>query len=185
MLTVGKVLNLSIVNRLISALLAVLCIVLATVLLIVATGRISPLFISNQVHTWQSAPWETAIVALAIMAAAWYLLVSAFPASIERALVHQTELGVVRVSLRAIEQAVQCSAAQVAGVDDVKAVVTPAADGVDVQLALVVRFDAAIPTVSTQVQQAVESYLRGLMGVFVGPIAVEIKAVTGRARRVD
>lgn len=169
----------------ISAVLALLCIALATVLIAIASGWEATLFLGLLVDRLRRAPWETAIIALAVLAAGLRLLARVLPERSERAVVRETEFGQVRVSVQAIEHAVRRTVQQMPGVQNVDVDILLGSRGIDVHLVLTVTGNNTVPDLSSQVQETVARYVRETIGVAVGSIAVEIAAVTGDVRRVE
>jgi uncharacterized alkaline shock family protein YloU len=175
----------SLLDRVINTVLALLCIVLATVLIAIASGWEATSSLGVVIERMRAVPWETAIIVIAVLAAGLRLLAGVSPERPEGAVVHETEFGQVRVSLQAIEHAVRRSVQQLLGVRSLDVNVVLGSEGVDVHLVLVATGDVTIPDLSTQVQQTVERYVRETIGVAVGSVAVEISAVTGDVRRVE
>jgi uncharacterized alkaline shock family protein YloU len=172
----------SIFNRIVSTVLGLLGVAVAATMGAVALGFDASGYAAAVVHTMLRAPWETAAVAVVILLAALGALVAGLSRGVERAVVRETSLGQVRISLAAIENAVYRSVRQVRGVCDVDADVRAGVAGVDVRLAVTVAPDLAIPAVSDEVQQRVERYVQETVGVSVGTVVVEIKAVASEAR---
>lgn len=94
----------------------------------------------------------------------------------------ETEMGHVRISLRAVENLVRRVAAEVRGVKDVDVAVHPSPEGVAVELFLVVNPEVAIPVISDDVGRRVRSQVRETVGVDVGDVSVAIRNIVGEAR---
>ncbi|MDI6870025.1 MAG: alkaline shock response membrane anchor protein AmaP [Bacillota bacterium] len=148
---------------------------------------------------WDPRPWladagqamlgpyraETAVIGLAELAIAWYVLAwSARRRHMSRALIRETELGTIRISLKAVENLVQRAARQVQGVRDVKVDLRADKQGVSIHLAVTVLPDSAIPAISDELQHRVERYIAETVGVTVSRVAVTFRAVAevGKAR---
>jgi uncharacterized alkaline shock family protein YloU len=146
---------------------------------------------------WDPRPWlevigqavtgpyrlQTALIGLAVLLASSYLLAWALRRRfVGRALVRQTELGAVRVSLKAVESLVQRAARQVQGVRDVRVDLHVERESVGIQLTVTVAPDLAIPTVSDEVQHRVERYVLETLGVTVSRVAVTFRAIADQAK---
>lgn len=94
----------------------------------------------------------------------------------------ETEMGHVRISLRAVENLVRRIAADVRGIKEVDVVVHPSPDGVAVQLFLVVNPEISIPVISEEVGRRVRSQVRETVGVSVGDVSVAIRNIVGATR---
>ncbi len=100
-----------------------------------------------------------------------------------QAVLHETELGDVRISLEAIENLVRKVARQVQGVRDVKGHVHMTPSGIHVVLRTTITPDMSIPNVSSEVQASVKSYVRNVVGVEVAEISVHVDNITAEVRR--
>ncbi|MGE5552784.1 MAG: alkaline shock response membrane anchor protein AmaP [Betaproteobacteria bacterium] len=148
---------------------------------------------------WDPRPWlsgvgqamagpyraETAVIGLAELLIAVYLLAWAVRRRHQsRAIIRETELGTIRISLKAVEALVQRAAHQVHGVREVKVDLRKEKQGVAIYLTVTVLPDSAIPAISDEIQHRVERYIAETVGVTVSRVAVTFKAVTetGKAR---
>ncbi|HHY95384.1 MAG TPA: alkaline shock response membrane anchor protein AmaP [Firmicutes bacterium] len=100
-----------------------------------------------------------------------------------RAVVHETPLGDVRVSLAAVENLVRRVARQTVGVRDVKAWVHYAPAGLVADVRLVVSPDVNIPKTSQDVQKSICDYVRDVVGVGVAEIKVLVENLSTEPRR--
>jgi uncharacterized alkaline shock family protein YloU len=175
----------SLLDRVTGTVIALLCMILATLLIAIASGWEASGAVSVLVNRLRVAPWQTAVVAVVILGAGLRLLGRIFPERAERVLVNETEFGEVRVAVQAVEQGVLRVLQQMLGVRsaDVRVVLT--AQGADVRLKLAVTGDLTVPDLSTRVQQSVEKYVRETIGVKVNSVSVEIAAVSADVRRVE
>jgi uncharacterized alkaline shock family protein YloU len=172
----------SVLDRVLITLLAVLGILVAVSMATVAMGWDASSTVTEIVHTMLRTPWETALAAFALFLTALHVLATSLSRRTEHAIVRETSLGQVRVSLRAVENAVYRSVQQLKGVRDVDVTVRASAQGVDVRISLAVAPDQVIPDISAEVQQRVERYILETVGVPVGTVTVEVKAVTVETR---
>jgi len=172
-------------DRVTGTVVALLCMVLAALLIAIASGWQAVGELAVLINRLRAAPWQTALAAVVLLAAGLRLLAQVFPDRVERVLVNETELGQVRVAVQAVEEAVLRVVQQMLGVRsaDVKVVLTT--QGADVRLKLAATGDRTIPDLSTQVQESVEKYVRETIGVKVNSVSVEIAAVGADVRRVE
>ncbi len=97
--------------------------------------------------------------------------------------VHETALGEVRISLRAIENLVKKVTRQVKGVRDVRAWVYALQGGVGVRLRTWVSPESNIPEVSEQIQRTVRSYVKNVVGVEANEVRLFVENITNEVRK--
>lgn len=100
----------------------------------------------------------------------------------ERALVKETSLGIVRISLRAVEALVKRAARQVQGIREVETALHSTPEGLEVALTVNVLPDTRIPEMADQVQTAVSRYIYDTVGVNVARVLVNVRNVTGESK---
>ncbi|HHW17922.1 MAG TPA: alkaline shock response membrane anchor protein AmaP [Firmicutes bacterium] len=100
-----------------------------------------------------------------------------------QALVHDTGMGEVRISLVAVKSLVSRVASRTPGVREVKASVRTGDHGLVVSLELKVAVDANLPDLADKVQKAVTSYVRDIVGVNVESVKVSVSDIALEARR--
>lgn len=153
--------------------------------------------VATGVGGWDPRPWlamvgqaltgpyrlETGLSGVAVLLLSGYVLAWAFRRRyVGRSLVRQTELGAVRVSLKAVESLVQRAARQVQGVRDVRVDLHVDRESLAIQLTVTVAPDLAIPAVSEEIQHRVERYVLETVGVTVSRVAVTFRAVADQAK---
>jgi uncharacterized alkaline shock family protein YloU len=99
------------------------------------------------------------------------------------ALVHNTDMGQVRISLVAVKNLVTRVASRIPGVRSVKAGVTSGEEGLCVALELKVAVDANLPELADKLQKAVSSYVRDVVGVNVESVSVSVADIALEGRR--
>ncbi len=99
------------------------------------------------------------------------------------ALVHDTEMGQVRISLVAVKNLVTRVASRVSGVRRVRAAVIAGDVGLRISLELKVSVDANLPELADKLQKAVSSYVRDLVGVNVETVSVSVADIASDGRR--
>ncbi len=99
------------------------------------------------------------------------------------ALVHDTEMGQVRISLVAVKNLVTRVASRVSGVRSVRTAVTLGELGLCVSLELKVAVDANLPELADKLQKAVSTYVRDIVGVNVERVSVSVADISLEGRR--
>jgi uncharacterized alkaline shock family protein YloU len=173
---------LTFLDRFIGAILAIFCIAVAAAAFVVAVGWDAAPHAAELVATMRARAWETGLSAIVLLMAGAHLLSCVLPHRSDKAIVRSTSLGQVRVSLRAVEQVVFRGVNQIRGVRDIEVRVRPTAAGVDVWVAIAVAPDLVIPDLAHDVQQRVERSVQETVGVPVGAVVAEVRAVTGESR---
>jgi uncharacterized alkaline shock family protein YloU len=97
--------------------------------------------------------------------------------------VHETELGEVRISLDAVENLVRRVARQATGVRDVRPQVRLAPEGVEARLRVWVSPDVSIPGVARELQDALRRSVHEVVGVELAALDVQVENVTTEVRR--
>lgn len=100
-----------------------------------------------------------------------------------QAVVHETALGDVRISLDAVENLVRRVSRGIKGVREIKAQVTQASGGLVVELKGVISPEVSIPDVSEEVQNAVKSYVKRVVGVEVAEVRLHVENISNEAKR--
>lgn len=167
------------------------------VLIFLALFVKSVLLLAAGLSLWDPRPWlsgvgesmattypaQTAVIGLLELLLAAYFLAWAFRRRYaSRAIVQETELGTVRISLKAVEDLVQRAARQAQGVRDVKVDLRSDKQGVFINLIVTVAPDISIPAVSDEVQRRVEQYITQTVGVTVARVTVTFRAVAELSR---
>lgn len=125
---------------------------------------------------------EAGLVAAALCFAGVYSLILALRRERDEGIRQETEIGHVRISLRAIESLVYRTAREVRGIKEVGVRAHPSPEGVAIGLSLVVHPEVAIPKVSEEVGLLVRSRVKETVGIEVGDVSVEVKNISSAAR---
>lgn len=96
---------------------------------------------------------------------------------------HETSLGMVSISLDAVENLVRKTARGVKGVRDIKAVVIHGKDGLRVHLTGTISPEVSIPQVSEEIQTAVRQYVKRVVGVELTDVRLEVENIANESRR--
>ena len=97
--------------------------------------------------------------------------------------VHQLDLGDVRISLDAVENLVRKIAGSVKGVRDVKAMVTHKKDGLHAVLSGTISPEVSIPEISEEIQSAVRQYVKRVVGVELTEVRLDVENIANEGRR--
>jgi len=128
--------------------------------------------------------WATGIVGAAFLVVSLRLLYFAFRRrQSTQAVVHETGLGDVRVSMDAVENLVRRVVKQTAGVRDVRARVVPEEAGVSVSLTAAVSPDTNIPELSDEIQNSVKNFVRDVVGINVSQVRIFVENITDEGRK--
>ena len=111
------------------------------------------------------------------------MIVSGFGKRGERGLitVFSNDTGKTRIAVSAVEQMARQAIAGVDGISDVRATITGAEDAIGVNISLVLKRGAYLPTVTNNIQRTVRGYIEQNCGVAVQSIIVNVRAVEGEA----
>jgi len=100
--------------------------------------------------------------------------------------IHESQLGDVRISLDAVESLVKKVARNIKGVREIKAEVTHDKEGLRAQLTATISPEVSIPEVSAEIQTAVRQYVKRVVGVDMAEIRLEVENIaTDGRRRLD
>lgn len=97
--------------------------------------------------------------------------------------IHETELGDVRISLDAVENLVRKVARSIKGVREIKAVITNGKDGMHAALRGTISPEVSIPEVSEEIQSAVRQYVKRVVGVELVEVRLEVENIASDGRR--
>lgn len=100
-----------------------------------------------------------------------------------QSVLHETDLGEVRISLDAIENLVQRVARQCKGVRDVRPQVGLDADGIHGTLRVWVSPDVSVPDVARELQDEIGEAVQGVVGVALAGLDIRVENITTETRR--
>ena len=160
--------------------------------LIAALLLITPDTVYGLIDCVYASIGKRAFDAIGIVLCAIYLLIAAGTAAMifsgsakrgERGLitVFSNDTGKTRIAVSAVEQMARQAIAGVDGISDVRATITGAEDAIGVNISLVLKRGAYLPTVTTNIQRTVRGYIEQNCGVAVQSIIVNVRAVEGEA----
>lgn len=124
------------------------------------------------------------LVGLAFFAASVRLILIAFKRrGGGQAVVHETAMGDIRISMDAVENLVHKVARGIKGVREVKATVENGPNGLITELRGVISPEVSIPEVSEEIQNAIKSYVRRVVGVEVAEVRLRVENISTEGRR--
>jgi len=178
--------QLSVIDRIVMSLAGLVLVVLGIDLAASAVGYQGPGSLAPLLERWGGGLAEGLVSgALALFLGA-YVLVLCVRQEEDEGIRQETEMGHVRISLRAIENLVRRVASEVRGIKDVEVEAHPSPEGVAVHLYLVVHPDTSIPEICDDVGRRVRSQVRETVGVDVGDVSVSIRNIAaGNRARVE
>lgn len=174
--------QLNLVDRIIFVAIALFVASLALMLAVSAFGYQGAGSLIAVTRLLSTRPLETAIGAVLLILAGLHLLFFALQKETDDGIRQETEIGHVRISLRAVESLVYRTAREVQGIKDVEATVQPSPEGVAILVSLVVEANQPIPRISDEVSQRVRTQVRETVGVDVGDVSIEIRNIAGEGR---
>ncbi|HHY46462.1 MAG TPA: alkaline shock response membrane anchor protein AmaP [Firmicutes bacterium] len=131
----------------------------------------------------QFSPPAIAVAILLFVLGFMLLRLGAGPRRGNRAIVRETSLGEVRISLVAIENLVRRVARQVRGVKEVDTLVEIGDDGIRASLSIMVAPDINIPEICDELQARVEQYVRDTVGVDTLKTRINVRNISGTEQR--
>ncbi|HWI65996.1 MAG TPA: alkaline shock response membrane anchor protein AmaP [Symbiobacteriaceae bacterium] len=97
--------------------------------------------------------------------------------------IHETGLGVVAISLDAVENLVRKTARSIKGVREIRAIVTHRKDGLGVHLTATISPEVSIPQVSEEIQTSVRQYVKRVVGVELADVRIQVENIANESRR--
>ena len=160
--------------------------------LIAALLLITPNTVYGMIDSVYASIGKRAFDTVGIVLCAIYILIAAGCATMifsgfgkrgERGLitVFSNDTGKTRIAVSAVEQMARQAIAGVDGISDVRATITGAEDAIGVNISLVLKRGAYLPTVTNNIQRTVRGYIEQNCGVAVQSIIVNVRAVEGEA----
>lgn len=171
-------------DRILLALYAMVLTAVSLALFVVSLGWTTPLESLLSVLEDPRGRMALGLSSLAFLAVSLRFLYFGFRRKYpSRAIIHETPLGEIRVSLGAVENLVKKVARQIHGVRDVRASVANTPEGVVTDIRAWVSPDVSVPEVSENIQKSVGEYVKNVVGVGVAEVRVLVENITTEARR--
>ena len=93
-------------------------------------------------------------------------------------IVHQTEMGVVEISIGAVEDLIAKTARHTRGVRNAKVHIKQLAEEVKVELRIVVGPEYNIPKVAAEIQQRTQEYLKNTVGISMSEVRILVNDIS-------
>lgn len=163
-----------ILDRIVIRVLAVLLIVTAGLIGMTLWGDV---LLINWVLSLQSSIFDGVILMLILVLFSLYLFFMATkPKEDDREVMHQTTLGIVRISVATISGLIVQAIEKFDGVKNVKVVINEV-EPLKISIELQLLPDNNIPELSKSIQTEITNYLQNTVGISVESIDVLIKAI--------
>lgn len=171
-------------DRIMLTILTLCVAALSAVVILLAAGWLVPLQLFWTSLLDPSGRWITGVLAgLTFIVSVRFIYYGFHRAGADQTLVHESDLGEVRIALGAVENLVRKVARQVKGVRDVRGWVVPGGGRLNVRLRTVISPDVSVPDVSGNIQNAVRDCLKNVVGVEAGEVRVFVENISNEARR--
>lgn len=166
-------------DQLIIGLTALILAVLGGLSVVAGTG------LSSTISWMRLAPdlWDGILIGAVFILLAVYLLLIIARQKSEPAVVHQAELGAVRIGVSTIKGLINKKARDIDGVKDC-AVTVVQTEPLLVRLDLQIQPDYNVPSLAEQLQQQVKEYLAETMGIEVAGVEILVRGIGETARPV-
>lgn len=178
----------SIIDRIILSIYTILLTVLSFIAIMLSL-KILPQEYWQQGLSYIYGQWEAALIGGVFFLVSLRLLLAGLrsrrgPGKI----VHQTEMGVVEISIGAVEELIAKTARHTRGVRNAKVHIRQLGDEVKVDMRIVVGPEYNIPTVATEIQQRTQEYLKNTVGVTMSEVRIFVNDISNEFKsksRVD
>lgn len=178
--------DLNLVDRAILGALGLFLLVLALMVIVTILGWQGIGNLSLALEGLYARPVESFVGAGVFILAGLHLFSLAWKKDTDTTVRQVTEIGHVRISMRAVESLVYRTAKDVRGIKDVEATVVPSPEGVAISLTLIVLPEMSIPQICEEVGHRVRHRVKDSIGIEVSDVGIEIRNISTPARtRVD
>lgn len=176
-----------ILDRIILTIYTVALTLISAAIVALAAGWLVPLREIERLLADTNGRWATGLVGLVFFVASVRLLYFAFRRrGGGRGVVHESNLGEVRISMDAVENLVSRVARQQRGVRDVRSRADYAGGQISVNLRTWVGPDVSVPELSELLQREVARYVRNVIGIDVSQVRVQVVSIAeGRRGKVE
>lgn len=173
------------VDRVVLSLYAFALTIVSLTVFLASLGWATPLDAMLSVLSAPGGKTSAGIVSFIIFIAGLRFFFYGFKRAPVQAVVHDTGMGEVNISLVAVKSLVTRVASRTPGVREVRTSVklNSIGTGVDVELDLKVASDANLPELADKVQKATSSYVHDIVGVTVDSVKVSVSDISLEGRR--
>ena len=178
----------SIIDRIILSIYTILLTVLS-LLSILLSVKILPQQYWQQVLSLIYGRWEAALIGGIFFLVSIRLLLAGLRSRRgPNKIVHQTEMGVVEISIGAVEDLIAKTARHTRGVRDAKVNIKQLGDEVKVDMRIVVGPEYNIPKVAAEIQTRTQEYLKNTVGLTMAEVRILVNDISNEFKsktRVD
>ncbi|HHY45322.1 MAG TPA: alkaline shock response membrane anchor protein AmaP [Firmicutes bacterium] len=174
-----------ILDRVVLSLYALALTVISFLTLLVTFGWELPTVWTRNIMTSSSGRTTVGIVSSLIFLAGIRFIYYAFKKVPDQAVIHDSDMGEVRISLMAVKSLVSRVVSKIPGVREVKTRVhlSKGKTGIWVALDVKAALDANLPDLSDKIQKTTASYVRDIVGVTVETVKVTVSDISMDPRR--
>lgn len=171
-------------DRIILTIFTLIVAAFSAVVVMLAFGWVTPLEVFWATLMNEAGRWIIGGAAgLTFVMAVRFLYYGFHRVGADQTLVHESDLGEVRIAIGAVENLVRKVSRQVKGVRDVRGWVIPGGGRLNVRLRAVISPDVSVPEVSANIQNTVRDCLKNVVGVEAGEVRVFVENISNEARR--
>ena len=178
----------SIIDRIILSIYTVLLMVLSLISIMLSV-KILPQDYWQQGLSLIYGRWEAALIGgIFFLVSIRLLLAGVRSRRGANKIVHQTEMGVVEISIGAVEDLIAKTARHTRGVRNAKVNIRQLGDEVKVDMRIVVGPEYNIPKVAEEIQQRTQEYLKNTVGVSMTEVRILVNDISNEFKsktRVD
>lgn len=161
-------------------------IVVTAAILVVVGALVASVGIGGVSHVMRWARfvpglWEGILIAAILVLLAIYLLQMVMRQKGEPAVVHQAELGAVRIGVTTIKGLINKKARDMEGVKDCVVTVVQT-EPLQVQIELQILPDFNVPRLAEELQLQVKEYMADTMGIEVASVEILVRGIGGSAK---
>lgn len=174
-----------IVDRVVLSLYALTLTVLSLMVLLTSLGWAVPVDFLVRLFNMPSGRTVVGIASGFIFISGIRFIWYGFKRTPAQAIVHDTGMGEVNISLVAVKSLVTRVASRTPGVREVRthARLNPLGTGIEVELDLKVASDANLPDLADKVQKSISSYVHDIVGIAVDSVKVSVSDISLEGRR--
>jgi len=178
----------SIIDRIILSIYTILLMVLSLIAIMLSV-KILPQDYWQQGLSLIYGRWEAALIGGVFFLVSIRLLLAGVRSRRgSNKIVHQTEMGVVEISIGAVEELIAKTARHTRGVRNAKVHIRQLGDEVKVDMRIVVGPEYNIPKVAAEIQQRTQEYLKNTVGVAMTEVRIMVNDISNEFKsksRVD
>ncbi|MFY9175070.1 MAG: alkaline shock response membrane anchor protein AmaP [Peptococcia bacterium] len=170
-------------DKFIIAVLSLVCLVISAILIIVALDWTSPEYYLGIITGSDTNRWILGIVGAVLVVVFLVIFIRNLrkkPSKV--AAIHENSLGLIKITLPALENLVLTAAQSVIGIREVKPVITSSGGGLAIHLKVQVSTDTVIPNVSEELQRTVRDYVGKMAGTTVKEIHVSVTKISWESK---